>query len=201
MSSKTADTSQPIHELLAERWSPRAFDADRAVSQEDLIALFEAARWAPSCFNEQPWRFIVCNRSDDQSCWDTALSCLAPKNRLWAKNAPVLALVASTDEFAHNGNTNRWAQYDAGQAAACMTVQATALGLHVHQMGGFDADKAASSFNLPDDSTAIAMMAIGYEGSIEDLDADFVEAEQAPRERSILSGLAFKGSWGKSLLG
>ena len=116
MTDKTATTSRPINTLLATRWSPRAFDPDQAVEPDALTALFEAARWASSCYNEQPWRYLVWDRNTDAVGWQRACDVLTPRNQLWAAQAPVLALVLSKTSFSHNGQTNRWAEYDAGQA-------------------------------------------------------------------------------------
>ena len=195
MTNKLAVTDQPIHDLLASRWSPRAFDSDRAVSQDDLVALFEAARWAPSCFNEQPWRYLVWDRFEDAAGWQSALECLAPKNQEWALQAPVLALIACSDVFVHNDKPNRWSQYDAGQATASLTTQAMAMDLYVHQMGGFDAEEVGKRFGLPDGITAMAMMAIGYAGDPDSLDEGFRTAETAERERKALDDILFYGKW------
>lgn len=199
MQQKTAITSVKIHELMQARWSPRAFDPNRAVAEEDLIALLEAARWAPSCFNDQPWRFIVCNKAADETSWQNAFSTLAEKNRLWAKNAPVLILAVAMGNFNHNGNPNRWAMYDTGAASVSLCLQAVALGLSVHQMGGFDAGKAREVFNLPADCTPMAMMAVGYQGDAELLDNAFKEAEAAARTRAALSDRFYLGQWGNGV--
>jgi nitroreductase len=196
MHNKQPDIQQPIHALLAERWSPRAFDIDRPIEAVKLQALLEAARWAPSCFNDQPWRFIVCNRHTDEAAWETAAAVLADKNQLWARQAPLLMLVCSEGFFSHNGNENRWAHYDTGAAGLSICLQATALGLFTHQMGGFDLDAARTAFAIPDSVTPMAMMAVGYQGRIENLDAGFVEAEQQARARKPVDKIVFEGRWG-----
>ncbi len=196
MNHKQPDTQQPIHALLAERWSPRAFDIDRPIEAEKRQALLEAARWAPSCFNDQPWRFIVCNRHTNEAAWETAVAVLADKNQLWARQAPLLILVCSEDLFSHNGNENRWAHYDTGAAGLSICLQATALGLFTHQMGGFDLDAARTAFAIPDSVTPMAMMAVGYQGRIENLDAGFVDAEQQARARKPVDKIVFEGRWG-----
>ncbi|MGR9000381.1 MAG: nitroreductase family protein, partial [Gammaproteobacteria bacterium] len=142
MQQKSATTRVKIHDIIQERWSPRAFDSDKPVSHDDLLALLEAAHWAPSCFNDQPWRFVVCNKATDEASWQNALTVLVEKNRLWARNAPVLILAVAMENFNHNGKPNRWAMYDTGAASVSICLQATALGMCVHQMGGFDAEKA-----------------------------------------------------------
>ena len=176
MQQKTATTCVKINEIIQNRWSPRAFAADKAISHDDLLALLEAARWAASCFNDQPWRFVVFDKSADADSWQNALSILAEKNQLWAKNAPVLMLAVAMDNFNHNNQPNRWAMYDTGAACANLSLQATALGLIVHQMGGFNAEKARALFSLPDDCTPMAMLAVGYQADAEILTEDFKAA-------------------------
>src|SRR5580692_4448218 len=131
---KTATTSAPIHGLIGERWSPRAF-ADRSVEPEKLRSLFEAARWAASSYNGQPWIFIV-GTKDHPEDYKRVLDCFVEFNQSWAKSAPVVALSVAKLKFEHNGEMNRHAFHDVGAAAATLTIQAEALGLAVHQMGG-----------------------------------------------------------------
>jgi nitroreductase len=119
MTNKPASTQTPIDELIAKRWSPRSFDGNRPVEDEKVLALMEAARWAPSCFNEQPWRYIICNKHKNEVAWQFALSCLVEKNQLWAKNAPILMTACANTKFTHNGNDNNWALYDTGKIFAC----------------------------------------------------------------------------------
>ena len=195
MSSKTATTSQAIHDLLARRWSPRAFDPDKAVDRETLTSLFEAGRWAPSCFNDQPWRYLVWNRLGDKTAWDKAFACLVPGNQAWVRNAPILIAAVAGSEFAHNGKPNRWGQYDTGAASENMCLQATALGLSIHQMGGFDADALEAAFQIPAGFTPMAMMAVGYPGDPETLDERYREGELAARERLPLGQTFFDGAW------
>lgn len=196
MQQKIATTQVKIHDLIAKRWSPRSFDANKSVAQEDLTALLEAARWAPSCFNDQPWRFIVCNKASDLAGWERALEVIVEKNRLWAANAPILILSVAMHNFNHNGKPNRWAMYDTGAASVSLCLQATALGLIVHQMGGFDAEKAVQTFNLPDDCTPMAMMAVGYQAEADGLHEDFQAAELAERSRADLPQRFYSGAWG-----
>lgn len=199
MQQKTAITRVQLHDLIQSRWSPRAFDADKPVGREDLLALVEAAHWAPSCFNDQPWRFVVCDKNSDEAGWQRAFSILAEKNGRWAKNAPVLVLAVAMDNFNHNGQPNRWAMYDTGAASMNMVLQATALGLVVHQMGGFDAEKAREVFNLPGDCRPMAMMAVGYQAEADVLDEDFKAAELGPRSRVALEDRFFAGQWGNGI--
>ena len=197
MQAKPAKTCVKIHNLIQDRWSPRAFDADRLISYDNLLALLEAARWAASCRNEQPWRFIVCDKQTDVHSWQNAFSILADRNQLWAKNAPVLLLSVAIRDFNHNNQPNRWAEYDTGAAVANLCLQATALGLSVHQMGGFDAEKACELFHLPDDCTPMSMIALGYQGDVNTLADDFKISELAERSRKPLSECFYAGCWGK----
>ncbi len=196
MHQKPASTSVKIHDIIQNRWSPRAIDPNKPVSHDDLLALLEAARWAPSCFNDQPWRFIVCDKSADLASWETAFDTLMDKNRLWAKNAPVLILSVAMANFNHNGKPNRFGLYDTGAASVSLALQASALGLVVHQMGGYDADKARAAFGLPDDCTPMAMMALGYQAEADSLDEDFKAAELAERARASLGQHFYTGKWG-----
>ena len=199
MQQKPALTSVKIHTIIKERWSPRAFDIDRLVTHDELLALLEAARWAPSCFNDQPWRFVICNKATDEAIWQAGLDVLVEKNRQWAKNAPLLILAVAMENFNHNGQLNRWSMYDTGAATANLSLQATALGLVVHQMGGFDAEKALAVFDLPVNCQPMAMLAVGYQAVIEVLDEDFKEAELASRSRKALSERFYSGRWGKGV--
>ena len=199
MQHKPATTHVKIHDMIQARWSPRAFDPDKPVSHDDLLALLEAARWAPSCFNDQPWRFVVCDKTTDDSSWQHALTILVEKNRRWAKNAPVLILAVAMENFNHNGQPNRWAMYDTGAASVSLCLQAAEMGLCVHQMGGFDAEKARDVFKLPDDCRPMAMMAVGYQADVDVLDDDFKEAELAARSRVALNERFYAGQWGRGI--
>ncbi len=192
---KTATTGVAIEGLLADRWSPRAFDPEHAIEDEKITALLEAAHWAPSCFNEQPWRYIVCNKFSNKVAWQFAISCLAPKNQQWAKDAPLLILACANEEFSYNGSANRWAQYDTGAASENICLQATSMGLFAHQMGGFDVDRAHQIFHIPQQITPMAMIALGYYGDINQLEADFIESERAERERKPLEKNFFNGDF------
>ncbi len=193
---KNAITDHEIHPLIAQRWSPRAFDG-KLVEPEKLAQLFEAARWASSCFNDQPWVFIVATK-DDTANYQKMLDCIVPFNISWAQAAPVLGLVVAQKNFKHNGKPNAWGEYDAGQAAATLVLQATALDLVAHQMGGFDADKAIATFNIPETARPVAAIAIGYAGETSNLPTDLQERENAPRDRHSLSSFVFTGEWGNS---
>jgi nitroreductase len=185
----------PIHDIATERWSPRAF-SDTAVAADILQSIFEAARWAPSSSNEQPWAYIV-GRKEDGEAFEKLVSVLVPGNSSWAKNAPVLALAVAQLAFAKSGSPNRNAQYDVGAASAWLTVEATSRGLFVHQMAGFDADKARQVFEIPAGWEPIAAMAIGYPGDPESLPQPLRDREVAPRTRKALSTFVMSGKWGQ----
>ncbi len=192
---KPAITQQAIHELLANRWSGRAYDADQSVSKEQVVSLLEAARWAPSCFGDQPWRYVVCNKADNLQAWQAAFDCLVPGNQGWAVNAPVLLLICADTLFGHNDKPNKWAAYDTGAATENLCLQATALGLMAHQMGGFDADKARATFNVPERYQILAMVTVGYQASVDNLSGEVKERELAARSRKPLEELFFNGVW------
>ncbi|MGH9717400.1 MAG: nitroreductase family protein [Candidatus Acidiferrales bacterium] len=190
-----APTETPIHEILTHRWSPRAFDS-RAVEPEKLRALFEAARWAASSFNAQPWYFIVATK-DDPANFKRVLECFVESNQSWAKDAPVVALSAAGLKFQHNGQDNRHSFHDVGQAAATMALQATALGLQIHQMAGIRPDKARETFHIPEGFEAVAGIALGYPGDPASLPEQLRERELGARQRKTVSSFVFTGEWGK----
>jgi len=170
-----AKTQYPVLDVIARRWSPRAI-ADKPVEAEKLRSLFEAARWAASAFNEQPWRFIVATK-DNPAAYEKALGCLVEANQAWAKSAPVLVLTAVSHNFAYNGSANRVALHDLGQAAANLAIEATNLGLVIHQMAGVDTEKVAKVYGLPEGFTAQTGIAIGYPGSPDALPAGSASGE------------------------
>jgi nitroreductase len=194
-SNKLAQTSESINDVIASRWSPRAFDADKAVTRERITALLEAARWAPSCFGDEPWRFLVFDKARDPESWHKARACLVEGNQVWADRAPILMASVADSRFRRNGKPNRWGMYDTGAAAISLCLQATAQGMIAHQMGGFDAEKLAVSFGIPDGFTPMAMIAIGYEGDPDRLPEGPKEAELADRLRQTLDKIAFSGHW------
>ena len=194
-----AITQVPINETLANRWSGRAYDAAKPVSHEQVITLLEAARWAPSCFGDQPWRFIVWNKNADAQAWQQGFDCLVPGNQAWVKDAPVLLLTCADTLFNHNQKPNRWAQYDTGAAAENLCLQASSMGLMAHQMGGFDADKVRETFAIPAQYIPMAMMSIGYAANISTLEGEILTRETAARKRRPLNELFFADSWGKAI--
>jgi nitroreductase len=191
---KQATPDHPIHELLARRWSPYAF-ADRAVLEDDLRSLFEAARWAASSYNEQPWRYILATKADPAG-FDRLLSCLVEGNQAWAKAAPVLALGCVSPTFALNGKPNAAAEHDLGLASASLTFEATARGLFVHQMIGILPDKARELYRIPEGFAPKTGLAIGYAADPEALPETYRERDLAPRTRKPLAEFVFAGEWG-----
>ena len=196
---KPAMTQVPINETLANRWSGRAYDASKKVSHEQTIALLEAARWAPSCFGDEPWRFIVWDKNTDMAAWQQAFDCLVPGNQSWVKDAPLLLLVCAATLFNHNQQPNRWAQYDTGAAAENLCLQASSMGLMAHQMGGFVADKARVTFAIPEQYTLMAMVAVGYAADVSTIEGEILARETAARKRRPLGELFYTGTWGKSV--
>ena len=191
---KTVNIRYPIHDVLAQRWSPRAFAA-RDVSDADLRGIFEAARWAASAFNEQPWRFVVARKSQHPEAHAKIAARLAAGNRVWAENAPVLIATTAAPAFKLNGNANRWAAYDAGQSVAMLSVEATKRGLVLHQMGGFDQSGLATDLELPDGWEILSVTALGHPGNPENLAPEYVDKERAARGRigqdAFVFGAAF----------
>jgi nitroreductase len=177
-------SAEGVLPLILERWSPRAF-ADREVSSGDLRIIFEAGRWAPSSYNEQPWRFLLGPRNSET--YKKILDALVPFNQEWAGDAPVLILGVARTRFSHNDSPNNYAAHDLGAAMGYMALQATALGLAAHQMAGFDWVKARESFAIPETYGMGSVMALGYQGELSDLPEKFQAQEQSPRSRKPLS--------------
>ncbi len=200
MLDKLAVTNVPIHDLLARRWSSRAFDAGRPVSREQLAVLLEAGRWAPSCNGDEPWRYLIWDKGRDPEGWQKAFDCLSENNRKWVKNVPLLMLSCAGSNFGATGKPNRWTQHDTGAASVSLALQAAALGLMVHQMGGWDVDKARAAFEIPAEYTPMAMIAIGYQAAPDVLDEETKKKELAPRARRPLGEKFFEGGWGKGVV-
>ena len=199
MLKKPAQTSRPIHELLARRWSTRAFDAAKPVSREQLTTLLEAGRWAPSCNGDEPWRYLVWDRARDPEGFQKAFDCLSDNNRKWVKNVPLLMLSCAGSNFAATGKPNRWTQHDTGAASLSIALQADVLGLAAHQMGGFDAEKARAAFGIPAEYMPMAMIAVGYQAAPDVLDEETKKKELTPRARKPLAERFFEGGWGKGV--
>ncbi|HKW02370.1 MAG TPA: nitroreductase family protein [Vicinamibacterales bacterium] len=195
---KTARTDHEVLDLIERRWSPRAFDSAKDVSQAELFRLFEAARWAPSAGNEQPWRFVAASRHRSPAAFAALLLSLKTKNRLWAEAAPVLVLVAVQDpqgvERPPASRVGAW--YDAGQAVGFLTLQATAMGLSIRQMEGFDAERAREACAVPPEFSPAVVMAIGYAGDPESLSSEsHRSSERQPRSRRPVGDIVFDGVW------
>ena len=191
--SKRATTDYPVQDLIAERFSPMGFE-DRPVPADDLRSLFEAARWAASCYNEQPWRFIVAVKQNPEE-YQKVLSCLVEANQRWAQAAPVLALGVVSTTFHKGGKPNRFAGHDLGQASASLSLEAVARGLAVHQMGGILPSKAVQTFGVPDGFEVITGLAIGYPAQV-DAPEDLAKRDRAPRTRKPIKDFVFGAQWG-----
>jgi nitroreductase len=193
-----AQTEFPIHDLLARRWSPRTFD-ERLVEVDTLRTLFEAARWAPSSSNEQPWRFIVATK-DHETEWNRLFDCLMEGNQKWTFRAPVLILSVASMNFEDDGKPNRHAFHDTGLATENFVLQATAQGLVAHQMAGFDVEKARADLRIPAGCEPVAMIAVGYPGDPAVLPERLQERELRPRQRRPIEEWTFLGQWGTHFL-
>ena len=196
MNIKQAKTDHPILTLLAERWSPYGFE-DRPVSETDLRSLFEAARWAASSYNEQPWNYLVATRENLPE-FERLISCLVEANQAWAKTAPVLVLGVVSLQFAKNKKDNRAAVHDLGLAAGNLSVEATVRGLSVHQMIGILPDKAREVYGIPEHCEAWTAMAIGYKADPATLPDSLRARDVTPRQRKPLNKFVFTGQWGKA---
>ena len=193
---KVAETRQPIHDLLRRRWSPYAF-AERSVEPEKLLSLLEAARWAPSSFNEQPWAFIVATKDNSQE-FERLLSCLVEGNQEWARHVPVLMLSVAKLNFDRGGKPNRHAFHDVGLAAENLVIQAMAHGLYVHQMAGILPERARELYSIPEGWDAVAGIAVGYLGDSPSRPDKFRQRDLAPRSRKPLEQFVFTGRWGSA---
>lgn len=195
---KWANTLTEVDELIRRRWSPRSFE-DREVPPTMLYALLEAARWAPSSANEQPWRFIVATKAEPEK-FDKVLQVLVPGNQEWAQNAPVLIISVAKNTFTKNGTTNRHNLHDTGAATAFLMLQATAMGLYAHAMAGIDYERARTELSIPADYDIGAAIAVGYLGNPEKLKNERHRAlEITPRSRKSIEEITFSGKWGEPL--
>jgi nitroreductase len=193
---KPAETQYPIEEILRRRWSPRAF-SDRLVEPEKLQSLFEAARWAASSFNEQPWNFIVATKENPEQ-HTRLLSCLVEGNQRWARAAPVLMVSVAKLNFDKTGKPNRHAFHDVGLAMGNVLVQATALGLSVHQMAGFSPEKVREIYEVPEGFEPVAAIAIGYGLAADELPEAFREFDLGARRRKPVNSFVFEAHWGET---
>ncbi|MBZ3901168.1 MULTISPECIES: nitroreductase family protein [Streptomyces] len=196
MSPRTADTAVAVHPLLAERWSPRSFDAGRTVTDEELVSLLEAARWAPSARNAQPWRFLVGRRGD--TTYQRLLDSLVPANQIWAGDSSLLVAAVAV-ELVDDGVPHHGPAYDTGLAVAQLSLQAHALGLHAHQMGGFDPERVRASLGVPDGFRPLSVTAIGALAAADLLPRELRTRETAARVRRPLTETVFGARWGDPL--
>lgn len=199
MMEKLAPAHYPIHDLIQKRWSPLAF-SDRPIPANDLASLLEAARWSPSSYNEQPWAFLVAEKVTNPSGFAKLLSCVVEANQIWAGNASVLMIGLAKTHFARNNKENRHAAFDLGAAVAHLTLQATDLGIQVHQMAGFDPVKTRELAQVPDSYDPIVAIALGYYGELSSLPETYQERELAPRSRHPIQDFAFSDTWGDSFI-
>ncbi|MGA8089132.1 MAG: nitroreductase family protein [Terracidiphilus sp.] len=184
-------STEGVLPVILERWSPRAF-ADQDVSPADLKTIFEAARWAPSSFNEQPWRYFVGHRNSET--YKKIFNTLVPFNQAWVRSAPVLILGVAKTRFSHNDSPNNYAIHDLGAADGFITLQAAAMGIATHQMAGFDQAKARETFEIPETYAIGSVMAMGYHGDLSSLSEHYQAQEQSPRSRKPLSEIVLS-SW------
>lgn len=194
--TKLADSDYPVHQLIAQRWSPYGF-SERPVPDEALRSLFEAARWAASSYNEQPWSYLVATKSDGSN-FERLLSCLVEANQAWAMAAPVLALGCVSLNFSRNNKPNAAAVHDLGLASANLTFEATARGLHVHQMIGILPDRARELFEIPEGVRPMTGLAIGYAAPADTLPETLRTRDQSPRPRKPLPQFVFGERWGNT---
>lgn len=192
---KPATTSHPITEWQRQRWSPTVFE-DRPLLGPHLDSLFEAARWSASCFNEQPWNFVLASRHQDPGAFAALLSCLSPGNQAWVKNAPLLMFSVAKRNFDKTGQPNRYAWYDCGQAVAHLSIEAQSLGIMLHQMAGFDAALATAAMKLPETHEPVSAIALGYEIEEAKIPADAMAKEKTPRARKPTGSFVFKNTFG-----
>lgn len=194
---KPAAVDHDIHPLIRNRWSPRGFDGS-SIKDEVLLSILEAARWAPSSFNEQPWRFGIAKR-DDQATFSAYFACLTPANQPWAHRAGVLLVGAAKRLRDRDGLENQYYQHDLGAALGYACLQASASGLAMHLLGGFDRAMIASACGLPEDFLPVTMAAIGLPDGGEQLPEHLRTRELAPRSRHPVTDISFNGTWGTKL--
>ncbi len=184
-------TEYPINPLILNRWSPRSMTGEE-LNNNDIMSLFEAARWAPSSFNNQPWRFIYAKRNTGY--WDRLFNLLADGNKTWAKNAALLAVVISRKNFEFNGKPARTHQFDAGSAWENLALEASSRGIVAHGMQGFDYEKAKAELKIPADFEVMAMIAIGKRGPKENLPTELQDKEK-PNDRKALKDIIMEGTY------
>jgi len=193
INEKIAETDYSVIDLIKNRWSPTAFSSN-PIEEEKVLSMLEAARWTPSCFNEQPWNFILFKKENIEE-FGKIIGILSTRNQLWAKNAPLIILSVAKLNFERNGKFNKHALHDVGASVNNLTLQATSMGLFVHQMAGFDSEKAKELFNIPDGYEPVAAIAIGYYGDQDDLPEEFINSENSKRNRKPIDSFSFAGEW------
>lgn len=187
-------SQQKILSLISDRYSPMAF-SEKVPSNKDMESIFSAAIHAPSAFNEQPWRFVYASKEDIGS-YNDFFNCLVDANKIWAVNAPVLALSIAKKTLSLNGKANPYAMYDAGMAVGNILVQAMSLGIFIHQMGGYDKEMARTNLGIPDDFEPIAMMALGYQGDPSKLPAELQQRATKRSSRKNIEEVVYYGRFG-----
>ena len=188
----------PVHELITKRWSPYAY-SNKLIPPDDLRSIFEAARWAASSFNEQPWRYIVTKR-DDEEAFAKALSCLMESNQPWAKECGALGFGCVSTTFARNGKTNRVAEHDLGLATGNLTLEATKRGVYIHQLGGIYVNKVKEVFGLPEGFVAVTGIALGYLDESGNAPEEIQKRDAGERKRRPLGKYVFGTAWGSGAL-
>lgn len=196
---KKANTDYPIHELIENRWSPYKFLPDRIIPREDLLSLLEAARWAPSSYNEQPWRFIIAPKEQTDE-FEKLLSCLVKANQEWAKNSSILMLGITHLTFDRNGKENKAAMHDLGSAVSHLSFEATTRGISVHQMIGIEPQKAKEIYAIPENYEVLIAVAIGYPDLIETATDPLSVRDRTPRTRKTISEVVFNKVWGSAFI-
>ena len=200
MQSKNAETMVEIHHLIAKRWSPRAFDKDRQVPFNKIIALCEAARWAPSCYGDEPWRFMIFDKFTEEYSFEMALECVTEWNHNWVKNAPLLITAIYDTKFRSTTDKNEWAEFDTGAACQNIYLQAFAEGLIAHPFAGFDGSLFRSNFNIPTRYEILVMIAVGYQAEAYTLESPYYEAEIKQRKRRPLGVNFYRNSWERPII-
>lgn len=199
MLNKPANSSVKLNPIIEQRWSCRAFNSEKEVSIEQIKAMCEAARWAPSCFNEQPWRVLVWNKHLDELSYKKAFACIGEWNQRWVKNAPVIFSLNFNPRFLKNNKDNFWAMYDCGSAAENICLEAVNQGLMAHPMAGVDFIKLKNEFSFPEEIIPVSVIAVGYQAEADILDDEMKASEIAPRERKELNENFFFAEWGRGL--
>lgn len=186
---KIAPTQREVHDLLRSRWSARSF-SEQPIADEDLLTLLEAAHWSPSSMNEQPWRYIVTRRDQDEN-FEPLWNCLMPGNQPWTQRAPVLLVSVAEQLHKSNGAANKYALYDVGAANQSLLLQAASMGIVGHLMGGFHADQVHHLFQLPESMMAVVVIALGYPDMPDKLEEPFRTREVTPRVRKPLEDIVY----------